>query len=280
MPLRSGPPSAQSSRLSTIAVVLLTVVVLVGTALGYRHYQQRVDRETAGAGAGADATATDPSSDDPSPTTPGDGQSTSPTGAATRPVSLWIGDGYTLGVGADSPQSGASCLAAAELGWDCVLDAEEGTGFVSDGQLLDPDNQPLIDRLDALDPDLDPDVVVVDAGRNDLRVVSTLTLENAISDYLTALRERFPDATLIEIVPWSMGQDEELPGDLASYIKKTVRSFDGHPIDPYADGWVGAGHTDLPTLQATSGGATQAGNAYLGEHLAQAIRDLDLPDAG
>jgi hypothetical protein len=275
VPLRSGPPSAQSSRLSTIAVVLLTVVVIVGTALGYRHYQQRVDRETADAG--RDTSAVDPSTDDASPST--STTSPSPSGT-TRPVSLWIGDGYTLGVGADSPQSGASCLAADELGWACELDAEEGTGFVSDGQLLDPDNQPLIDRLDALDPGLDPDVIVVDAGRNDLRVVSTLTLERAITDYLTALRERFPDATLIEIVPWSMGQEEELPGDLASYITKTVRSFDGHPIDPYAEGWVGAGHTDTPALQATSGGATQAGNAYLGEHLAQAIRDLGLPDVG
>jgi hypothetical protein len=260
-------------RASTIAVALLTAVVILGTTVGYRDWQDRVDRETAVVGHDEATPPTGSEASAPS-------ASTSPLDPADQPVSLWIGDGYTAGVGAASPDTGASCVAAAELGWTCELDAQEGTGFVNDGHLLGPDNQTLIDRLDELDPSLDPDVVVVDAGRNDLRVVSTLTLEHAITEYLTALRQRFPTAELIEIVPWSMAQDAVLPDGLATYMSRTVRHFDGHPIDPYAEGWAGAGHTDRPALQAASGGATQAGNTYVGKHLAQAIRDLALPVAG
>ena len=271
MPLFPGRRGAHGSRLATILVVVLAVAVVGGTLLAYRDWQQRVDDTV------------DIARDDAPPEAsgdPSDSTSASPTTEPDTPVSLWIGDGYTAGVGADSPESGASCLAAAELGWTCELDAQEGTGFVSDGQLLDPDSQPLIKRLDDLDPGLQPDVIVIDAGRNDLRVVSTLTLETAISRYLERLRGLYPGATFIEIVPWSLAQDEDLPGDLAAYITEQMQAYDGYTIDPYAEGWAGAGHTDRPGLQASDGGATQAGHAYLGERLAQAIRALDLPEAG
>ncbi|WP_028636548.1 hypothetical protein [Nocardioides sp. URHA0032] len=92
----------------------------------------------------ASRTAHDPGTAAPSPTA-------TPTVAATV-HSLWIGDGYTA----------QSCGAARRLGWECTLDAEHGTGFLSDGVAFDPDNETLADRLPGL-PHQEPDVVVVDA---------------------------------------------------------------------------------------------------------------------
>lgn len=191
------------SRVATALLALLGLLVVVGTVAMWVDYQHRVDRVAARSRA-------------PEPVPSG-----TPEPSPTDPVrSLWIGDGYTAG----------ACGAAQRLGWACQVDAEQGTGFLSDGSVFDPDNQTLGDRLADL-PRQEPDVVVVDAGRNDLGVFATAAVLDAMGDYVERLRERYPDAVLLQILPWTRDHPRADPG-VADAVAALMREYDGHVVDP------------------------------------------------
>lgn len=218
-----------SSRIGGALVALLAVVVVAATVAMWVDFRHEVDRTT------ARSAQAPPPSEESSPTA---SPSDPPEGAVVR--SVWVGDGYTA----------RSCAAAAELGWECTVDAQQGTGFLSDGTAFDPGNQVLADRLGDL-PGRQPDVVVVDAGRNDLGVYATPALLDAMDGYLGRLRERYPDAVLVQIVPWTRAEPDPDPA-LARAVGRLMRTYDGHALDP-------------------------AGRILVGSTLADAIRSLDLP---
>ena len=215
-----------SSRVGGALVALLAVVVVAATVAMWVDFRHEVDR-TASRTAGAP-----PLSEPATPTA-------SPT-AQEVVRSVWVGDGYTA----------QSCDAAAELGWECAVDAQQGTGFLSDGTAFDPDNEVLADRLGDL-PRQEPDVVVVDAGRNDLGVFATPAVLDAMDDYLGRLRERYPDAVLVQVVPWTRAEPDPDPA-VARAVSRLMDQYDGHALDP-------------------------AGQILVGSTLADAIRSLDLP---
>src|SRR3954463_1289743 len=79
---------------------------------------------------------------------PVSGNSPSEPTSTTRPiVSLWIGDSYTEGTGAQTPDYGYPELASSSLGWVCYLDAQGGTGFINDGHINSKQYEPLSRRL-------------------------------------------------------------------------------------------------------------------------------------
>lgn len=215
-----------SSRVGGALVVLLVVVVVVATAAMWVDFRNEVDRTTSRSAQDAGLSGR------PGPTP-------SPTGRATV-RSVWIGDGYTA----------QSCGAAESLGWECTVDAQQGTGFLSDGTVFDPDNEPLAGRLADL-PRQEPDVVVVDAGRNDLGVFATAAVLDAMDDYLGRLRERYPDAVLVEIVPWTRAEPRPDPA-VARAVQRLMATYDGHALDP-------------------------GGQILVDGTLADAVRALDLP---
>jgi lysophospholipase L1-like esterase len=126
-------------------------------------------------------------------------------------LALWAGDSFTRGEGAGVPKASTyPFLVGAVLGWRCVVDAQNGTGFVNDGWAAGPGLAPLLDRL----PDVvrrcaaEPGprdgagvgVVVVDAGRNDAEVPPARVGEAAAS-YLCAVRAAWPAARIIVVAP-------------------------------------------------------------------------------
>lgn len=195
-----------SSRVGGALVVALAVVVVVLTGVAWVDFHREVDRTAARV---ADAPTALPDAA-PSP---------SPTEQATV-RSLWIGDGYTAG----------ACGAAAQLGWLCDLDAEQGTGFLSDGTVYDAGNKTLGDRLADL-PGREPDVVVVDAGRNDLGVFATAAVLDAMDGYLGRLREQYPDAVLLQVLPWTREQPTPDPA-VADAVTALMKQYDGYVVDP------------------------------------------------
>ena len=257
-----------TSRVGTILVGLLTVGVVGGTAAMLVDFDHRVAQTTAEAEEAPPLPTLTPDVS-PSP-------SSSPThSTGPRPVSLWIGDGYTAGAGAKRSHTGEACVAAKDLGWRCELDAERGTGFLSDGSSFDPTYASLGDRIDDL-PEQAPDVVVVDAGRNDLGVYSTPAIVAAMDDYVGRLRAAYPHATLVQVVPWRLAQDAP-DEEMTRAVTDLMDEYDGYVVDPVAEGWAGAGRTDKPDLLVEPGVADQAGHDLIGAKLAAAIRDLDLP---
>ena len=242
---------------------VLAVGVVVGTGAMWVDYNNRVDETAADAADHAGPLPSSPTSTSASPT------------ADAKVVSLWIGDGYTAGSGADKPETGESCVAAEELGWTCELAAERGTGFLSSGHAFDSSYDALVDRIDEL-PASEPDVVVVDAGRNDQGVYSQASIVEAMDTYLAKLRKTYPDAVLVQVVPWRLSQ-EGADQEMTAAVINLMDKYDGYVVDPVAQGWAGAGKTDQPDLLVADGIANQAGHELIGRKLAASIRALDLP---
>lgn len=207
-------------------VGVLAVVVLVGTVAMWVDYRARVDEATSGL-------ASDPG---PSPSRPASAGSP-PTATPREPAepvepaevsSLWIGDGYTR----------TACDVADLLGWACTVDAQQGTGFLSDGSSFDADFATLGDRVDDL-PRRAPDVVVVDAGRNDIGVYATAPMIEAMGEVLEQLRERYPDAALVQIVPWTTQIPRSDPA-LVGAVEDLMATYDGQVVAATGEPLTGA----------------------------------------
>jgi lysophospholipase L1-like esterase len=184
------------------------------------------------------------------------------------PVALWIGDSFTAGFGALSPAEAQSCLTSELMGWSCVLDAQGGTGFVADGSTNSPTFEPLIGRF----PDsvrVDPDVVVIDSGRNDGNTPPA-QVERAASAYFDKVRARWPQARLVIIAPYLMlGATSPVGGDFTSFLAEQAAEHDATLVDPIADGWIPA----EPVHVSPDGvHPSPEGHAYIAENLARAFR--------
>jgi lysophospholipase L1-like esterase len=117
------------------------------------------------------------------------------------PTVLFIGDSYTAGN--TLPELSPSCLAATKLGWMCVLSAVPGTGFISGGPAnrftVDPyigKSTSLAERIPKLAKVYDPDVVVLDGGRNDT-FPPRGDVFKAMAATIAEARRAWPTATLV-----------------------------------------------------------------------------------
>ena len=195
--------------------------------------------------------------------------------AVQRPVSLWIGDSYPAGVGASSRATAQSCLTADHMGWICNVDAQGGTGFIADGHGNSDTFAPLLKRLEATSQTYRADIIIVDAGRNDL-AQPLGRLERAMGDYLAKLRAAYPDAELVQIVPYFMAQNREtLDGRLADIIAQQMEKYDGHVIDPVAEGWISEAQTGKMTISDHLH-PNQPGHRYIAHHLAADLERMRL----
>lgn len=122
----------------------------------------------------------------------------------TRKTMLFIGDSYVAGTGIDETTYG--CMAAARMGWYCKVSAAPGTGYISGG----PANRFKLDyigestsfneRVPGLALEYQPDVVVLDGGRNDL-FAPTSAVYAAIVSTIADVRRTWPAATVVVIRP-------------------------------------------------------------------------------
>lgn len=159
---------------------------------------------------------------------------------------LWVGDSFTAGEGAGvPPRLTYPHVVGERLGWTCHVDAQAGTGFVNDGFAASPEFAPLVRRL----PDdvrlFAADVVVVDAGRNDIDAGPTV-LERAVDDYLSALRAAYPQAAVVLVLPSlvAAGQPPEYVR-VADVLRRAAEAHGARTVDPAAAGaFDGAGPAD------------------------------------
>jgi lysophospholipase L1-like esterase len=121
------------------------------------------------------------------------------------PTVLFIGDSYTGGNGL--AEMSPSCMAATKMGWLCELSAVPGTGYVSGGPAnrftVDPyigRSSSLIERIPNLAEIYEPDVVILDGGRNDLFPPRDDVFK-AMAATIGEARRAWPTATLVFIRP-------------------------------------------------------------------------------
>jgi lysophospholipase L1-like esterase len=191
------------------------------------------------------------------------------TPSAEPVVSLWLGDSYTAGTGAGDLAHGEACQTALALGWVCRVDGQGGTGFVADGHVNSKKFAPLGDRLSATAAKYDPDVVVIDAGRND-STAPKADVKAAAEAYFERVRQAWPHARLIAVAPYYLGRDDRpLGGWFAPFEKSLVEQYGGTFVDPFAEGWTTRALTGKDKLHPTP-----QGHAWIAEHLAPDLRQV------
>ncbi|OBI05560.1 SGNH/GDSL hydrolase family protein [Mycobacterium scrofulaceum] len=160
----------------------------------------------------------------------------SPSAMFDQATLLVVGDSYASGTG-DRGVVTYPHLIADKFGWNLVLDAQPGTGFVAGSTDRPPTRVPFIDRLahDAETPRVD--YVIVDGGRDDVgeppeRVVA------AANDYIGKVRSAWPRAEIIVIVPAYAKPDvaANYP-DLAQGLQVAGERVGAYVIDPVVERW-------------------------------------------
>jgi lysophospholipase L1-like esterase len=133
-----------------------------------------------------------------------------------RKTMLFIGDSYVAGTGLDETSYG--CMAAARMGWYCKVSAGPGTGYVSGGPTnrfeleYIGESKSFDERLAGLALTYNPDIVVLDGGRNDVFVPPD-TVYDAMVSTITDVRRTWPAATVVVIRPRFMSK----PADNLGY---------------------------------------------------------------
>ncbi|AQA01247.1 hypothetical protein BVC93_01080 [Mycobacterium sp. MS1601] len=114
------------------------------------------------------------------------------------PVVAFIGDSYTWGSGASTPDKRWTSLVADKMGWLEFNVGEGGTGYLKTFE-----NRPnYFGQLDEISA-LRPDIVVVAGGQNDQTMLTANRNElfAGVSHFFVQLRSRMPRARIIGIGP-------------------------------------------------------------------------------
>lgn len=201
-----------------------------------------------------------------------------PMARTQRPTALFVGDGFTAGYGGVGP-NGYPYIVCASLGLNCNVDAQTGTGFVDDGRQDFTNTQRLIDRLSTDQMIYTADVVIVDAGRNDLDEAPD-AYGAALQQYLEEVKRLWPAATIVVIEPSYIAADPEPGyGNRIPVIRHMTESVGGILIDPVAEGWyVGV---DASTLEIPEGTyPNQAGHRLIANKLAGSLQSHGIGQPG
>jgi lysophospholipase L1-like esterase len=194
-----------------------------------------------------------------------------PAALPNQPVSLWIGDSYTLGAGATSSATGEALATSAALGWQTDLDAEGATGFVASGHAANPSWKPIPDRLrhDAVTfSPPPPSVVVLDAGRND-RGVPRGELHRAVLKSFRLLAKGFPSSAIVVIAPFVMNSKPTSYLGLRQLLRREAKRRGWAFVDPIAERWINRASAKLMVSDHIH--PNQQGYDYIVAHLAPAI---------
>jgi lysophospholipase L1-like esterase len=143
-----------------------------------------------------------------------------------KQVVAFIGDDYTTGVGASSPDKGFVPVLAGKIGISAHAFGVPGGGYAKPNS----DGQTYVDLLDAVAA-VKPAVVVVTGGRNDASD-NPDTLSAAVTTFFATLHSKLPTATVIAVTPfWG---DSPAPAGitkLAATVHSGVRSIAGTYLD-------------------------------------------------
>lgn len=204
----------------------------------------------------------------------------------TSPAALFLGDSYTMGPYALA-DLGYACLTAANMGWECNLDNQPGTGYIAGGEnqrlpkvvgAIEVDSTSINERFAHVREMYRADIVVLDGGRNDLRF-GPLYLRNMMELTIYRAIEAWPNARIVVILPWLVMNpavlipDTDIP--VNTYLTTEMRSipaFDAVTIiDPAALGWFKDGEAD-EYVSDDLVHPNFAGNRKVAEYLTRALQ--------
>ena len=173
----------------------------------------------------------------------------------TRPSALFIGDSYTMGYAMGPvPDSSYACLTATNMGWQCSVVAQVGTGYINGGPgqrlraefgVRNVDSTSFWERFPRLRELYRADIVVLDGGRADVRF--DMSDVQTMFEYTVRQAMQFwPNSRIVVIAPWLISQPAIRPPGLSGRtigqelgsILRSSPEFDVVTfIDPAALNW-------------------------------------------
>lgn len=188
-----------------------------------------------------------------------------------RPRVLVFGDSWTYGSAASDPTLGYAYLLADTLGAETIVDGVRGSGYLKPGL----DGPAFGERISALDPALNPDLVVIQGSINDRRM-GAKGYDDAVTAAWDALTATYPDAAIVVLGP----APHTLPvGKATARIDRDLARLAAargwHYISPIAEQWITADNY-AGVIDAGIGRhhPSTDGHRYLAERLAEDLRGI------
>ncbi|MGW0036393.1 SGNH/GDSL hydrolase family protein [Gordonia sp. NPDC003376] len=196
---------------------------------------------------------------------------------------LVVGDSFAGGTGDPQIAVYPSLLGDA-MGWNVLLDAQGATGYVSNGSQATGGRkvgkrQRAIDRLDADAAQFNPDIILIDVGRNDLGVRPEI-IENFVQQYFSRLRTIWPKKEIVVIVPsYVTPRVAENGVAFRKTLEAAASDYDLRLIDPVREGWYQGVNVD--GLLGPDGVHLNAkGNIYYTNRIMESLRALGVHPGG
>ena len=197
-----------------------------------------------------------------------------------NPRVLVFGDSWTYGAAASEPTLGYAYLLADALNGETVVDGIRGSGYLKPGF----DGPSFGDRIAALDPTLDPDLVVVQGSIND-RLQGAEGYREAVTAAWDQLAALYPDTAIIVLGP----APHQLPVDVGTArIDRDLAALAGARgwwyISPLQDEWITEqNYLDVIDVDPGRRHPSDTGHRYLADQVAAALAELvaaPVTDAG
>ncbi|MGO1307665.1 MAG: SGNH/GDSL hydrolase family protein [Microbacterium gubbeenense] len=186
---------------------------------------------------------------------------------------LVFGDSWTFGLASTTVTGGYAYRTGAILGWATTVNGENGSGYLRAGEYGGYYGT----RVAELDPDLDPDVVVIQGSIND-RAQPLSALPRAARAVWRAVEATYPDAELVILGPApSMLPVNESIESIDDVLAELAAEEGLSYISPIDDEWITTSNYDT-VIDASASGynhPSDDGHAYLAEKLVSELQDTD-----
>lgn len=252
-------PSAARRRLRAAGIAAAVLVALAAGVLGvWRPWTPLPSAAPVGAAVEADAGA-------PAVVAP------APLALPDQPTVLVFGDSWTYGSAASDPTLGYAYVLADLLGGETVVDGVRGSGYLKPGL----DGPAFGERIAALDPALDPDLVIIQGSIND-RAQGVAGYREAVMAAWDALAATYPDATIVVLGP----APHELPVGAATAridadLSELAAARGWWYVSPVRGEWITEqNYLDVIDVEIGRKHPSTEGHRYLAEKVAAALDEL------
>lgn len=185
-----------------------------------------------------------------------------------QPRVLVFGDSWTYGSAASLPTLGYAYVLGQRLDWQATVDGVRGSGYLKPGL----DGGSYGERIAALDPALDPDLVIVEGSINDRRLPAA-GYRDAVTAAWDALAALYPETSIVILGPAPQVLPvEESTARIDADLADLAAARGWWYISPVADQWI---TTDNYAQVIDSGigrdHPSTNGHAYLASRVAEAL---------